>query len=112
MVDSGAQDHARTAATVHIESAGDGVLIDVTGVWKLEAERPSAESILETVAAASPAKRVALSTESLTGWDSSLLVFLAKLERGFGAHGLELDRSGLPEGVQRLLALATETPES
>jgi phospholipid/cholesterol/gamma-HCH transport system permease protein len=111
MVKSGGADHAGTAPTANVESCGDGALVQVAGQWQLEAGRPSAESILETLAAASSAKRVAFSTESLTGWDSSLLVFLAKLESGCLARGLELDRSGLPEGARRLLALAKERSE-
>jgi len=111
MVDGGAREHASMAATANVESTADGLLISFAGEWKLETGGPSAESIIDIVASASPVKRATFSTEGLTGWDSSLLVFLAKLENGCAARGLELDRSGLPGGARRLLALARETSE-
>ncbi len=110
MLDRGARDHVSMAATANVESAEQGVLIIIGGQWRIEAEQPGAEGILEK-AAASAGKRVAFSTEGLTGWDSSFLVFLAKLKRGCGARGFELDTSGLPEGARRLLSLATEMSE-
>src|SRR5262249_10047453 len=46
----------------------------------------------------------------LAGWDSRLLTFLLSVLRRSTQLGVEVDRHGLPEGVRRLLALATAVP--
>jgi phospholipid/cholesterol/gamma-HCH transport system permease protein len=47
----------------------------------------------------------------LGAWDTSLLTFLGKVFTLCGQQHIEVDRSGLPSGVQRLLALAEAVPE-
>ena len=47
----------------------------------------------------------------LTAWDSVLIDFLNKLETLAGERGMAVDRSGLPGGVERLVALARAVPE-
>ena len=44
-------------------------------------------------------------------WDNILIEFLAKLEAIAGERGVEVDRSALPGGVERLVALARAVPE-
>jgi len=111
MAENDAGDQGRKAPTVTVEAAGDSLRLAIEGEWTVHAERPSVESVLEKVPAGSTAKRVLLDAGRLADWDSSLLVFLSRLEGGAAARGLELDRSGLPDGAQRLLALAAATPE-
>ncbi len=47
----------------------------------------------------------------LSSWDSVLLIFLRRIETQAKHAGVLVDYSGLPEGVQRLLALASAVPE-
>jgi phospholipid/cholesterol/gamma-HCH transport system permease protein len=54
--------------------------------------------------------QISFDTRDLTRWDSNLLVFLTKLIVEAERRGIEVDRAGLPEGVGRLLALATAVP--
>ena len=56
-------------------------------------------------------QRVVFDAEALTGWDSGLLVFLVRLVRTCQQREIELDPSGLPEGVRELLRLAFAVPE-
>jgi phospholipid/cholesterol/gamma-HCH transport system permease protein len=47
----------------------------------------------------------------LAAWDSALLPFLLKLKELCDQSQAAFDQTGLPHGVQRLLALATAVPE-
>ena len=47
----------------------------------------------------------------MTAWDSAFLTFLKRLLEWCGERNLPVDLSGLPEGVGKLLALATAVPE-
>src|SRR5262249_53438905 len=50
-------------------------------------------------------------TQRLSGWDSGLLTFLLDLKDLCTQRQVAFDPAGLPQGVQRLLALATAVPE-
>jgi phospholipid/cholesterol/gamma-HCH transport system permease protein len=47
----------------------------------------------------------------VTSWDSGLLTFLLRVDAAASAAGVAVDPGGLPEGVGRLLRLATAVPE-
>jgi phospholipid/cholesterol/gamma-HCH transport system permease protein len=98
-------------AGVDLAEESDGTLrLALTGSWRIGAPHPLAEEVLEQVRARAAAKRLVLDGGSLADWDSSLLTFLVRLlqEREPGRPPVE--RSGLPEGVNRLLALAFAAP--
>ncbi len=91
--------------------AGDGTLrVELAGSWTLHDELPHAEQV-EREVESSGARRVAFESERITDWDSGLLTFLVKVVDRCTARQLEADRSGLPEGVRRLLDLAYAVPE-
>ena len=50
-------------------------------------------------------------TSTMTGWDTHLVVFLLRVRKIAASHGVEVDEGGLPEGVRRLIQLATSVPE-
>jgi phospholipid/cholesterol/gamma-HCH transport system permease protein len=54
---------------------------------------------------------VRFDTRSLEGWDSSVLAFLQEIEDAADARSVPVVRDGLPDGVRRLLELASEVPE-
>jgi phospholipid/cholesterol/gamma-HCH transport system permease protein len=56
-------------------------------------------------------RSVAFETRGLSGWDSSLLIFLIGVKRICAEKGIEVDLEGLPHGVRRLLKLASAVPE-
>ena len=56
-------------------------------------------------------RSVAFETRGLSGWDSSLLIFLIGVKRLCAEKGIEVDLEGLPHGVRRLLKLAAAVPE-
>ncbi len=97
-----------------VEGPTDGLfLIRLTGNWRLGQPIPSAEAVLALVAEhpETALPRLAFDTSGLSGWDSGLLAFLAQLSRRCSARGVDLQQAGLPEGVRRLLRLASAVPE-
>ena len=56
-------------------------------------------------------KHVSVSDSGISDWDSSLLVFLANLLKYCNLREIECDLSQLPQGIQKMIALATAVPE-
>jgi phospholipid/cholesterol/gamma-HCH transport system permease protein len=89
----------------------DTLVIQLTGSWKIEQELPSAVEAGKQIESDSPIGRVSFESSGITGWDSGLLIFLKKIVSQCAQHGIHVEESGLPEGVQRLLSLSTAVPE-
>lgn len=112
-VSAGAPESADAARwQVELDPSADGtVRVRLAGSWRLRERLPAAASVYDEVAARGGVRRVVLDAEQLSGWDSGLLTFLVKLKQLVAEAGLETDPSRLPQGVQRLLHLATAVPE-
>ena len=54
---------------------------------------------------------MAFDAAGITAWDSGLVTFVLKLLREVAKLGVDANRDGLPDGVQRLVALAEAVPE-
>jgi phospholipid/cholesterol/gamma-HCH transport system permease protein len=81
------------------------MVIQIGGEWNLETEPPQLKDV---EGALQPGlKRILFKTDELKGWDSSLLAFLIKVADLCSARNIDLVRDGLPQGVQRLLSLAS-----
>jgi phospholipid/cholesterol/gamma-HCH transport system permease protein len=89
----------------------DALLISFSGSWKMGNALPPAEKVIEGMEASSTIRRITFDTQNLTGWDSGLLAFLIKVIDQCSQRTLLVDKTGLPHGVQRLLALASAVPE-
>ena len=87
-----------------------GLVVHFTGPWLLRSERPSPQS-LESALDPARVRSVAFESRGLAGWDSALVAFLVRVLRTCDERGIAAERSGLPEGVRRLLALAEAVPE-
>jgi len=92
-------------------SAAGAVRLRFAGSWRLQDRLPAAASVYEQLAARAGVRKVVLQADQLSNWDSGLLTFLVRLRKLIAEAGLEIDLSGLPAGVQRLLQLATAVPE-
>ena len=83
----------------------DTMVIQIGGEWNFEMEPPQ---LGDMERALQPGlKRILFETRELKGWDSSLLTFLIKVTDLCSGRNIELVREGLPQGVQRLLNLAS-----
>jgi phospholipid/cholesterol/gamma-HCH transport system permease protein len=91
-------------AAVHRD--GDGTLaVRVSGDWSLQGEAPSPLAIEKEVRD-DPPKRLVFQASALGRWDSALVSFLASIAEVAREESLAVETSGLPKGLQHLLALA------
>jgi phospholipid/cholesterol/gamma-HCH transport system permease protein len=92
-------------------SAADTIRLRLSGSWHLGHGLPAAAEVERELEGRSGVRRLVIDARGLTGWDSGLLTFLRRLV-GFSQRAkLETDLSGLPDGVRRLLQLASAVPE-
>ena len=86
--------------------------VDVTlsGDWQLADGLQRAERVNGLVAA-DGIRQLGFRDAGLRGWDSTLLTFVLDLKSACTARGIAFDPSGLPDGVRRLVELATAVPE-
>jgi phospholipid/cholesterol/gamma-HCH transport system permease protein len=89
----------------------DTLCVRLSGRWTIHEELPSAAQVQSHLDATPPVKRLVFDGQDITEWDSGLLTFLRKLGDLCAQGRIEIDYSGLPQGVQRLLQLATAVPE-
>ena len=56
-------------------------------------------------------ERIAFDAAAVTDWDSGFLIFLTGVIEVCSKDGVKVDPGGLPQGAQKLLALATAVPQ-
>jgi phospholipid/cholesterol/gamma-HCH transport system permease protein len=89
-----------------------GILrIHISGDWKLGNALPQASEVQKELESGSKVHKVSLDTQGLRGWDSGLLTFIVKVIDYCTQNNISVDREGLPQGVRRLLDLASTVPE-
>jgi len=91
--------------------ADDTLTVRLAGGWRLQGGILSDAEVERALATAPPPRRLAFDARGLGRWDTSLVVVLDRLLAHCERQGVAVERSGLPEGVQRLLALAEAVPE-
>lgn len=102
-----------------VERRGQEAVLWLAGDWIVrETGLREPATVRRVLAEAEGATRLRFETRDLGRWDSALIVFLQALREmaeavppaaaRTGVRPIELDGSGLPEAVRRLLALAAE----
>ena len=85
-------------------------VLHLGGTWMLQRPTPAAVAILARLETATRAGtgpiRLRFDSEGLGAWDTSLAIFLRGLETKLAGAEVLWDRTGLPEGLGRLLELA------
>jgi phospholipid/cholesterol/gamma-HCH transport system permease protein len=94
-----------------LDTTPEGLVLRLSGSWRMQDGLPSPAEVEAQLGAQPSARRLAFDTREVTGWDTGLLVFVHKVLGAATARGLTVDRSGLPEGVRKLLDLAAMVPE-
>lgn len=89
----------------------DNLLVRLAGDWTIGQPLPSAEEVQKQVESGLPVHRITFDTQDLGRWDSGLITFLLKVLDQCTGRQIDADKTGLPDGVQRLLELATAVPE-
>ncbi|MFC1580683.1 MlaE family ABC transporter permease [Thermodesulfobacteriota bacterium] len=89
----------------------DTLLLRFSGDWRVGQDAPPSEEVEKQLQSAPGLRQVTFDTRDLTEWDSLFLTFLIKVFAICDQDNITSDRSGLPEGVRRLLELAFAVPE-
>ena len=91
--------------------SADTLGVRLSGQWTMHAALPSTAEVQTQFAPLPQVQRLSFETQELADWDSALLTFLLTLRALCAQSQVEFDHTGLPQGVQRLLTLATAVPE-
>jgi phospholipid/cholesterol/gamma-HCH transport system permease protein len=91
-------------------SVKNSLLINLSGSWTLKYKRPSAELVKKEITAGS-ITGIAFNATGVTNWDSALLIFLGRVMDLCSKENITINKTGLPHGAEKLLALAAAVPE-
>jgi len=89
----------------------DRLIVSLSGEWILGSRIPSSDEVQKRLDSETGIKRVAFDTAGLSAWDSSVLTFLVRVKNLCSQRDLRFDSETLPQGVKRLLALASAAPD-
>lgn len=99
-------------AELVVDGPSDGTLVlRIIGSWRIDSKHPSLNDVNRQLSAAGQFRQVTFDTTGMTEWDTGLLVFLVDLVKGLEKDGISIDTSGLPEGVNQIMAIASAVPE-
>jgi phospholipid/cholesterol/gamma-HCH transport system permease protein len=97
---------------VALARASDGgVVIRLSGAWRLRAGMPSPTELLDDLNREPRPLHIGFDASRLSRWDSSLVNYLVRVLGPSRTCAAAIDWSGLPAGVRRLIALADAVPE-
>jgi phospholipid/cholesterol/gamma-HCH transport system permease protein len=101
------------SAGLLIDRADDNCpIIHLSGVWRLRHGMSNAGQLEPELISPAPPQRIIVEGNGLAEWDSSIVSFLTGLARICRSRQIALDRTRLPEGLNRLLELVAANPES
>lgn len=109
---SAAKHDSDAPPSLAFERQADGtLLLRLGGSWKIGQQFPGINAVQKQWQSQPPMHRIGFDTRQLAGWDSALLTFLLKVIDRCERSKIQVDKQGLPEGVARLIALATAVAE-
>jgi phospholipid/cholesterol/gamma-HCH transport system permease protein len=97
---------------IHVTRPTDDTLnLRLSGGWRIDQLTPSIGEMEKQLDSDPKVKKMTFNTSEIAGWDSSLLTFLMDLYKYCSQKHIAVDTDGLPQGVGKLIALATAVPE-
>jgi phospholipid/cholesterol/gamma-HCH transport system permease protein len=95
--------------TVGFSWPDDGILlVHLNGTWKIGQELSSADVVMDQAAMRPDTRLIQFDSSGLGAWDSSLLTILVDVQNRCSHTGIKMETEGLPQGIVRLLRLASE----
>ncbi len=94
-----------------VPQAPGQVTLSLAGSWRIDRPLPSFADLQSSLDAQGGIRQLGFETSGLESWDSGFLTLILKLIEHGKQAGIEIDPGGLPQGVQRLINLATAVPE-
>jgi len=96
-----------TKASFQVENKDTQSTLSLSGEWQL-GETPDAETIYKDIPADTTALNI--NTNELGEWDSSLAISLLQIAHWCKTKNINFNIQDTPEGLQKLLRLATDIP--
>ena len=93
-----------------LSTNGDELILHLSGDWLFQTGIPDIEPLLQKLPSLNP-QTIKFSCEKLGRWDTGLMTFLIGLMQNCHESNIDVIRSSLPDGVQKLLQLSFATPE-
>ena len=87
--------------------SADTLQATISGSWEIGSRPPSPTVVITKLDADGGIRNLIITARELRGWDSSLLTFVSAIKRECHRRDIGLEMQGLPQGVERLLRLAT-----
>jgi phospholipid/cholesterol/gamma-HCH transport system permease protein len=85
----------------------DGTLaVEFSGDWLLTTELPPLDALLEALSASTRPAGAAIDASGIGDWDTGLVAALVRIHRVAEQNSVPIDESRLPDGAQKLLAMA------
>jgi len=101
-----------TSAALSVTENDQGsLLVSLSGDWLLGGDLPAPDPVLDRLRQSPGPISLSFDSQTLGDWDTGLIKALIAINRGASANGLEVDGSGLPDGVRKLVALAFAVEE-
>ena len=96
-----------------VNKAGDKVVISIEGDWNLrQVQHGEVEKVISSLDKQGSVASIEFDSTHLGSWDTSLLIFVVRIEEWCRQHRAKLARETLPPNVASLIALSEEVPES
>jgi len=89
----------------------DTLLLRLEGSWTIAHPLPASSEVEKAIETGAKAQRLGFSADGVAEWDSGLLNFLLKVQDLCTRKGITAELDTLPDGIRRLLRLATAVPE-
>jgi phospholipid/cholesterol/gamma-HCH transport system permease protein len=83
----------------------------ISGTWKIGGKLPAPGEVFDQLATDPQIKNIIINSSDIRGWDTTFLNFIGIITKECQSRNIELEMQNLPEGVQRLLHLASAVPE-
>src|SRR5262245_16735007 len=90
---------------------GSELVARLEGDWRLTSPRPDPKEVARALEERSMT-RLAFDAKKLGVWDTSLLMYVWAVQSLCAERKVDVDRAGLPPGVDRLIRLSEEVPET
>ena len=107
---NGAQDAVGNPTVALRHAEPDGAVLEFAGTWQSQRGLPEPASALDELRGAG-IRHLVFDARRVTAWDSGFVTFVLKVLGDAATYGVAADRSGLPDGVRRLIDMAQAVPE-
>ncbi|MEO6027888.1 MAG: ABC transporter permease, partial [Candidatus Binatia bacterium] len=96
---------------IAVSRSDDGVLVvRLRGAWTLATGIPPVADVEKALLASPKPVRIAFDLREIGAWDSGLMSFVTRVGELAKARKIPIDEATLPDGLRRLLMLATRVP--